>query len=114
MLEFEGLSTGAKIGKILILIGIVLGIVSAIIIFTISSFGFVFGQFSKLFGVFTVLLGLTKTVGVTVGIYAYKSASNKEFHNAGILAIVSSLLPPLDLIMLIGGILCLVSKEAGK
>jgi hypothetical protein len=27
-------------------------------------------------------------------------------------AIISSLLPPLELIMLIGGILCLISKEA--
>ncbi|MDI6811368.1 MAG: hypothetical protein QMD80_06830 [archaeon] len=59
-----------------------------------------------------MILGLVKIVGVIVGIFAFKSTAKNEFHNAGILAIVSSLLPPLDLIMLIGGVLCLVSKEA--
>ena len=39
---------------------------------------------------------------------------NNNFHKAGIFAIVSSFLPPLDIIMIIGGILCLVSKESKK
>jgi hypothetical protein len=43
--------------------------------------------------------GVVKILGVLVGLYAYRSAANRKFHNAGVLAIVSSLLPPLVLVI---------------
>ncbi len=115
MLELEGLSTAAKVGKLLIFIAIIIGIFSALVILMIGTFAFGLDMTApRLLVAFLVPLGVIKVVGVVIGIYAYKSAANNAFHNAGILALVSSLLPPLDLIMLIGGISCLVSAEANR
>jgi hypothetical protein len=55
-----------------------------------------------------------KILGVILGILALYYTEKNEFSTAGILAAVSSVLPPLDLIMLIGGIFCLISKEANE
>lgn len=119
------LSTEAKIGKILILIGIIIQVISIAAVFTIGSgmmgysgimnYGYGMMNWGGMsFGGFFYLVGLIEIVGLIAGIYAYKAAERNDYHNAGILAIVSSVLPPLQLIMLVGGILCLVSREAKK
>ncbi len=66
------------------------------------------------FGGLFLILGLVQVAGLIVGIYAYKAAQENDFHRAGTLGIVSSVLPPLQLIILAGGILCLLSREAKK
>ncbi len=121
------MSTEAKIGKILILIGIIIQIIGIAAVLSFGSgmlgwLGYMMSYSCEMmgWGVFGGVLGgglfliLIKIVGLIAGIYAYKSVDKGEFHNAGILAIVSSVIPPLQLIMLVGGILCFVSREAKK
>ena len=59
-----------------------------------------------------LFLGLIALVGIFVGFMGLKSASEGDFHRAGIMGIIASFLPPLDVVMLAGGILCIISEEA--
>jgi hypothetical protein len=104
------LSNEANIGKILILVGIVLHTLSLILILFMSFFG-IFIQF---LGWSLTIYGLVGIVGLVYGIFAYTQCSKGNFHKAGIFGIISSVLPPLDVIMLIGAVLCLISKEGKK
>jgi hypothetical protein len=120
MLNIEGISTEAKVGKILILVAIVIGLLIVIALSVIAAIIYSAGSISGLGASMTIplliitpLLGL-KVVGLIIGFFALVSTEKKDFNRAGILAIISSVLPPLDLIMLIGGIFCLVSKEANQ
>lgn len=117
MFDLQGLSTEAKIGKILILVSLVLGILGLLGI--VLGFGYralfpmSFMRGIPLFAGFLLIFSaVIKTLGLIVGYMALASTELKNYNRAGILAIISSLLPPLDLIMLIGGILCIISKEA--
>lgn len=116
------LSTEGTIGKILILIGIVVQAIGIAAIFAIGpgmmGFGYNYGManwmggmMGSYFGGLFYALGLVQIIGLIIGVYAFKSAQENDFNRAGILAIVSSVIPPLQLIMLAGGILCLFSKE---
>ncbi len=87
LLDYEGLTGVEKSGRITLITG--------------------FGLGNIIF-----ILGLVQIAGLIAGVYAYKAAERNDFHNAGIFAIVSSFLLPLQLLMLAGGILCLVSREA--
>lgn len=117
MLDVEGLSNEAKIGKILILVSLLLGVV--MIFGIIIGFGFraLFSMryprgFPIFIGFLIVFVAVIKILGLIIGFMALSSTNLKNFNKAGMYAIISSLLPPLDLIMLVGGILCLISKEA--
>jgi hypothetical protein len=120
MLNIEGMSSEAKIGKILILVSVVLGILAVIILGVavavirpsggLSGFGI---MMVIPFWILATLLAL-KIIGVILGIIALYYSGKSEFTTAGILATISSVLPPIDLIMLIGGIFCLISKEANE
>ncbi|KYC45826.1 MAG: hypothetical protein APG12_00806 [Candidatus Methanofastidiosum methylothiophilum] len=116
MLDVEGLSTEAKIGKILILVSLILGIVGVLgmlVGFTsVALFPLRYMRFPIFAGFFFVIAAVVKILGLIIGFMALSSTTLKNFNKAGMYAIISSLLPPLDLIMLIGGILCLISKEA--
>ena len=120
MLNIEGLSSEAKIGKILILVALVIGLIVVIILSVITAIIYSVGSITGLGASMTIplliilpILGL-KVVGLIIGFFALVSTEKKDFNRAGILAVISSVLPPLDLIMLIGGIFCLVSKEANQ
>lgn len=120
MLNIEGMSAEAKIGKILILVSVVLGILAVIILGMMAAVIRPSGAFS-VFGVmvtipFWILLFLLvlKIIGVTLGIAALYYSGKNSLSTAGILATISSVLPPIDLVMLIGGIFCLISKEANE
>ncbi|NMC76941.1 MAG: hypothetical protein GYA60_06570 [Candidatus Methanofastidiosa archaeon] len=117
MLELHGLSTEAKIGKILILVSLILGIVGLLGIILGFSYRilypFSFMRGIPLFaGFLLILTTIVKVVGLLMGYMALAATNNKNFSKAGVYAIISSLLPPFDLIMLIGGIICLISREA--
>jgi hypothetical protein len=120
MLNVEGISTEAKIGKILILVAIVLGLLVIIVLSVIAAIIYTAGSISGLGARMTIPLLIIipilvlKVIGLIVGFFALFSTEKKDFNRAGILAIISSVLPPLDLIMLIGGIFCLVSREANQ
>jgi hypothetical protein len=117
MLNVEGLSTEAKIGKILILVSLILGIVGVLgVLVGFSSVALFPIRYMRGFSLFTgfilVFVAVIKILGLIIGFMALSSTNTKNFNKAGMYAIISSLLPPLELIMLIGGILCLISKEA--
>jgi len=123
------LSPEAKVGKILTLIGFILDVVGVVAGILFFIFFFVFGTFFVLptsptypssfpfafplgfLGIIFLIAGTVGIIGAVFGILAYQSAARGDFHTAGIYGIVSGLLPP-SLLMLIGGILCLVSKES--
>jgi len=118
MLNMEGLSAEAKIGKILILVAVILSILVIIVLGFIAGIIWSVGQVTG-FGIMMslpqwiiiALLSL-KLAGTAMGIVALYYAGKDDFSRAGIFAVVSCVLPPLDLIMLIGGIFCLISREA--
>jgi len=125
----KDISTDAKAGKILIFIGVILNIISFPILFVLGtalvlvSFGalsgfqqfMIFGLDFYTMGLIYIILGIISVIGLILKIMAYRQASQKEnFHNAGVYGIVASFIPPLDVVTLIGGILCWVSKEAGR
>ncbi len=117
MLEVEGLSTEAKLGKILIIVSLILGVVGVFWLLIGFSFGTLFPMrhswgFSIFAGLFLFSAAIVKILGLIVGFMALSSTNIKNFNRAGMYAIISSLLPPLDIIILAGGILCLLSKEA--
>jgi hypothetical protein len=120
VLNMEGLSPEAKIGKILILIGVIISMLAVIILGICTGIIWTSGEIHG-FGIFmtipqwiiTGILAL-KVAGLLVGILALYCAGRNDLTKAGIFAVVSCILPPLDLIMLIGGIFCLVSREANE
>jgi hypothetical protein len=117
MLNIEGLSSEAKVGKILVLISLVIGIFVLLLLAGIGVAIYSSGAFSALGISLTMpLLILAALValriaGLAVGFLALASTEKKNFSRAGIYAIIASVLPPLDIVMLIGGIFCLVSRE---
>jgi hypothetical protein len=120
VLNIEGMSPEAKIGKILILVSVVLGILAVIILGAATVLIRPSGGLNG-FGVmmvipFWILISLLalKITGMILGIIALYYSGKNELTMAGILATISSVLPPIDLIMLIGGIFCLISKEANE
>jgi hypothetical protein len=118
MLNMEGLSAEAKIGKILVLVAVILSILVIIVLGFIAGIVWSVGQVTG-FGIMMslpqwiiiALLSL-KLAGTAMGIVALYYAGRDDFSRAGIFAVVSCVLPPVDLIMLIGGIFCLISREA--
>ncbi len=106
------LSTEAKVGKILLIIGVVLGLLSLLAMLFVGSM-MMFGM-AGLFGGLVYAIIAVDVVGLVVGVLAIKKAMDGEMKSAGIYGIISSLLPPLNIITLIGAILCLVSPEAKK
>lgn len=113
MLTMEGISTEAKIGKILIFIAIIIGIIQLIAIGVVGSIGLSFFLPAWIGGI-VIIIALVKVVGIIIGIIAFRSAENGDYRQAGILAIIASFIPPLDVIMIIGGIVCLIAPEASE
>lgn len=116
----EGLSAEAKIGKILILVAVILDILAVIILGFVTAVVWSVGQVTG-FGIIMTLpqwilvtLFTLKLAGMAMGITALYYAGKDDFSRAGIFAVVSCVLPPLDLIVLIGGIFCLISREANS
>jgi hypothetical protein len=120
MLNMEGLSSEAKIGKILILIGVIINILAVIMLGIVTWIIWTSGEVLG-FGISMIIpvwiitaVMVFKIAGLLVGILALYYTGRNDFSKAGIFAVVSCILPPLDLIMLIGGIFCLVSREANE
>jgi hypothetical protein len=96
------MSSEAKIGKILILVSVVLGILAVIILGAATILIRPSGGLSG-FGVmmvipFWILFSILalKIIGVTLGIFALYYSGKNELTTAGILATISSVLPPVD------------------
>lgn len=118
-LNFEGLSTEAKIGKILVLIAFILkiiGIISILGLSAMGSYGMMLAQVGL--GVEAMWMGVVGGMIILglIGIFlvwkAFDKMAAKDFHGAAIFALIAAFLPPLDIIVLIGAILLFISPEA--
>ncbi len=112
MIHLQGLSTEAKIGKILVLTGLVLGFAALLYLLLVGNLPFSTRFFpGHLLQAGVLLIAGIKSFGLVCGVLALIMAERQRFQWAGILAVIGSLLPPLDLIILIGGLFCLASRE---
>jgi hypothetical protein len=120
MLNIEGLSAEAKIGKILILVAVILSVLAVIFLSFLAAIVWTAGVISG-FGIMmalpkwiVIVLLILKAAGLAMGVLSLYYASKNDFSRAGIFAVISCILPPVDLIMLIGGIFCLISREGNE
>ena len=112
MICVHGLSTEAKIGKILMLTGLVLGLAALLYLLLAGTLPFSTRFFPEhILRAGVMLIAVIKTVGLVCGVLALVMAGRGRFQLAGILAVIGSLLPPVDLILLLGGLFCLASRE---
>lgn len=120
ILNSETMSAEAKIGRILILVSVIIGIFAVIILGSLAVLLWPSGGMN-VFGIMMLIplwilaaLVILKLAGLALGITAPYYTGRGELTMAGILAAVSSVLPPLELIILIGGIFCLIIREANE
>jgi hypothetical protein len=112
MIRVHGLSTEAKIGKILILTGLVLGLAALLYLLFAGTLPFSTRFFPEhILRAGVMFIAVIKSAGLVCGVLALVMAGRERFQWAGILAVIGSLLPPLDLILLLGGLFCLASRE---
>ncbi|MEE9322970.1 MAG: hypothetical protein V3U72_00345 [Candidatus Aenigmarchaeota archaeon] len=116
-LNFEGLGTEAKIGKILVLIAFILkiiGIIGMLAAVSMGSYAMMFaplGLGAMWMGIVAVMVVLS-LIGLFLVWKAFDKMAAKDFHGAAIYALIAAFLPPLDIIVLIGAILLFISPEA--
>jgi len=121
LIDFEGLSTEAKIGKIVVLVAFVLKIVGLLFLVSAISLGgytmmavpmgMGFGALWTGIMIGLLILGL---IGLFLIWKAFGKMEAKDFHGAAIYSLIAAFLPPLDIIVLIGAILLFISPEAKK
>ncbi len=115
-LNFEGLSTEAKIGKILVLIAFILKIIGILFALGAAAMGTYAAMFAP-FGLGGMWMGLLAGMVILglIGLFlvwkAFDKMAAKDFHTAAIYALIAAFLPPLDIIVLIGAILLFISPE---
>jgi len=111
----EGLSIEAKIGEILLAIGIVLSFIALLYLILYGALPFSTRFFPvHLIAGFFHLVVLVKCAGIITAIAGLLSAKHRRFQKAGVLAVVATLLPPIDLVFFLAGLLLLISPEARK
>lgn len=120
MLNLDGVSSEARIGKILILVSIILGILFLLFLGVLGGIMYTAGSIFMLNIsmsiplLFIIPLFIVKVAGLLIAFLALRYSEEGNYSRAGIFAIISCVLPPLDLVMLIGGIFCLISREANE
>ena len=98
-----------RLGRILMLISIALGLVicaAALLIALLGLSGHLPFRFLSVTGALLILA--VKGIGVALALVAYARSRRGRQRDAGFLALVASLFPPLDLIVLAAGLLLLV------
>ena len=116
-----------RAGEILLLVGGILRIVGGALmaligIFFASLLGSVFASSRSSSGApppgwlpgfiagFYVVIGIVVAAGGIVGIVGWKRAKNGDLGGAFVWGLVGSLLPPVDILLLLGAIFCKVSE----
>jgi hypothetical protein len=113
ILELKGLSSEAKIGKIILIVSLILGIVAVILVILAGAMvAKVLQGVPGLFVQGLYILALVKVVGIILGGISLYSTTVNHWRRAGIIALISSVVPPLDLLMLVSGLFFLFSPEA--
>ena len=111
----EGLSIEAKIGEILLAIGIVLSFIALLYLIFYGNLPFSTRIFpSHFIGRFFSILVLVKCAGIIIASTGFFYAKRCNFQKAGVFAVVATLLPPIDLVLFLAGLLLLISPEARK
>jgi hypothetical protein len=113
--SIEGLSTEAKIGKVVVLISIILSTIAIIFVIFIGTFAL--DMLLAIPGIWVTgifVVALVKVIGVALGVLSLQMTAEKRWKRAGIYALIASVVPPLDLLMLLGGIFFLTSPEASS
>jgi len=119
-LNFKGLSTEANMGKVLILVGFLLKIVGAIVIFggivPLSDVSMTLGiaPFTWVLTGALTAFGLLAIAGVIVLWKGMSKFKTKDYQGVAIFALVAAFLPPIGAPELIGAILILISPEMKK
>jgi hypothetical protein len=113
ILELQGLNSEAKIGKVILIVSLILGIVGVIVV--ILAGRLVARVLQGLPGFFVgglYILAMVKVIGIILSFISLYSTISGCWRRAGIIALVLSILPPLDLLMLVSGLFFLFSPEA--
>lgn len=106
-----------KAGTILLLVGAILHAVGAVVLVGIAIVMLTVGRAGDgsqpfaVIGVVYLVLGVLLAVGTVFGFLAHSKAARGDAHAAWVQGLVASLLPPLQLVTLLGAIFCLVSRE---
>ncbi len=111
--SMTGLSTEAKIGKVVVLISIILSIIAIIVVLFVGTFAL--DMLLAMPGIWVTgifVVALVKVIGVALGVLSLQMTTENRWKRAGIYALIASVVPPLDLLMLLGGIFFLTSPEA--
>lgn len=104
-------------GRILMLVAAILA--AALAIFTVG-FGLAFDNIMatadepfplKWFGTLYIVTGVVTAIGAVFGFIGYSKARQGDARGAFIFGLVSSLVPPVQVLMLVAAILCKVSPE---
>lgn len=74
--------------------------------------GAMFDAFGGMFVTMMILIVVMMVASVPVGFVGWQKARSGAYRTGGILGIVASMLPPVDVILLLGGIFLMVSDEA--
>jgi hypothetical protein len=113
ILELKGLSSEAKIGKIILIVSLILSILAVILV--VLAGALIAGMLQGIPGLFIgglYILALIKVIGIFLAFISLYSTASGRWQRAGIIALVASILPPLDLLMLVSGLFFLFSPEA--
>lgn len=112
----EHLSTEANIGRIFLMIGFIVGFIGALFLIFYGIFWTAFDTMimPAAMGVFFLVMAIIKIAGSVLITIAYNDAKNHNFHKAGVMGIIGSVISLLNIFGLIGAILCFVSKEAKR
>lgn len=106
-----------KAGTILLLVGAILNAAGAglmlvfSLVFLVLGTRFDEGEPLGVMGAIYLGFGLLMAVGTVFGFTAHARATRGEAHGAWIHGLVASLLPPLQVVLLLGAIFVLVSPE---
>lgn len=107
-------SAGAKAGTILIIAGILVGWISLLLIIL----GTLPTQLRliplHLFPEHGVLLMIMKVSGIFLAMIALYLVMHHRYSFAGILGLIATVLPPIDILLLLGSLLLLISPEGRR
>lgn len=114
----QGPSGMFQAGKIIILVAAILAVVGALFMVV---FGILFGSINAAageeaaldwFGPLYIVIGIITGIGSVFGFLGYGRARRGDAHGAFVFGLVAALVPPVQVLMLVGAILCKVSPEA--
>ena len=110
----SGLAIAGMIMIIISLVFTALGLPVLLFYNSVISSAAELGGIFQIFLDFFAVLIVVQIVGIVFNIFALLSAIRNLYRRAGVLAIIATILPPFNLISLLGGIFCLASKESKK